>query len=200
MNRKKPACDWPMSRRDFVKRTATVVFTTALAPSLAQATVANRSTASALVQFEPGGRVTVASGSQGLGTGTCTIMAQVAAATLNLRMELIDARLGDSTLPESPVPGGSHAASLTPAVLAAAEQAQLKLLTAVAGDTGSPLHGAQPDELEFKNGRIMRKGQPDSGESFNAFLARNGNTPLGAVVSAEERIRSAPITRDMLLD
>jgi xanthine dehydrogenase YagR molybdenum-binding subunit len=175
MNRKKPACDWPISRRDFVKGTATVVFTAALAPSLAQA-AANRSAASVLVQFEPGGRVTVASGSQDLGTGAYITMAQVTAATLNLRMELIDARLGDSTLPEK------MAASLTHAVQAAARQAQLELLTAVAADTGSPLHGAQPDELEFKNGRIMRKGQPESGESFNAFLARNGNTPLGVVV------------------
>lgn len=175
MNRKKPACGWPMSRRDFVKGTATVVFTTALAPSLAEAAAANRSAASVLVQFEPGGRVTVASGSQDLGTATYTIMAQAAAATLNLRTELIDARLGDSTLPEIPVPGESQ-------IHAAARQAQLKLLTTVAADTGSPLHGAQPDELEFKNGRIMRKGQPESGESFNAFLARNGNTPLGAVV------------------
>ena len=182
MNCKKPACDWPMSRRDFVKGTATVVFTTALAPSLVQAAAANRSAASVLVQFEPGGRVTVASGSQDLDPGAYTIMAQVTAATLNLRMELIDARLGDATLPENPVPGGSQmAARLTPAVQAAARQAQLKLLTTVAADTGSPLHGAQPDELEFKNGRIMRKGQPESGESFNAFLARNGNTPLGAV-------------------
>lgn len=117
---------------------------------------ANRSAASALVQFEPGGRVTVASGSQDLGTGTYTIMTQVAAATLNLRMELIDAKLGDSTLPKAPVSGGSQsAASVTPAVQAAAKQAQLKLLTAAAGDTGSPLHGAQADELEFKNGRII---------------------------------------------
>jgi xanthine dehydrogenase YagR molybdenum-binding subunit len=147
---------------------------------------ANRSAASALVQFEPGGRVTVATGSQDLGTGTYTTMAQVAAATLNLPMELIDARLGDSTLPKSPVSGGSQTtASVMPAVQAAAKQAQLKLLTAAAGDTGSPLHGAQPDELDFKNGRIIRKGQPESGETLTAFMARNGNRPLGAVASAE---------------
>jgi xanthine dehydrogenase YagR molybdenum-binding subunit len=147
---------------------------------------ANRSAASALVQFEPGGRVTVASGSQDLGTGTYTIMAQVAAATLNLPIDLIDVKLGDSTLPNSPVSGGSQtAASLMPAVQAAAKQAQLKLLTAVAGDTGSPLHGAQADQLDFKNGRIMRKGDPKSGETLTAFLARNGSQPLGAIASAE---------------
>jgi xanthine dehydrogenase YagR molybdenum-binding subunit len=147
---------------------------------------ANRSAASVLVQFEPGGRVTVATGSQDLGTGTYTIMAQVAAATLNLPMNLIDAKLGDSTFPKSPVSGGSQtAASVTPAVQAAAKQAQLKLLTAAAGDTGSPLHGAQPDQLDFKNGRIIRKGEPASGETLTAFLARNGNHPLGAIASAE---------------
>jgi xanthine dehydrogenase YagR molybdenum-binding subunit len=147
---------------------------------------ANRSAASVLVQFEPGGRVTVATGSQDLGTGTYTIMAQVAAATLNLPMNLIDAKLGDSNLPKSPVSGGSQtAASVTPAVQAAAKQAQLKLLTAAAGDTGSPLHGAQPDQLDFKNGRIIRKGEPASGETLTAFLARNGNEPLGAIASAE---------------
>jgi xanthine dehydrogenase YagR molybdenum-binding subunit len=147
---------------------------------------ANRSPASALVQFEPGGRVTVASGSQDLGTGTYTIMAQVAAATLNLPMQWIDAKLGDSTLPKSPVSGGSQtAASLTPAVQAAAKQAQLKLLTASSGDTGSPLHGVPADQLDFKDGRIIRKGEPASGETFTAFLARNGNKPLGAMASAE---------------
>ena len=147
---------------------------------------ANRSSASALVQFEPSGRITVASGSQDLGTGTYTIMAQVAAATLNLPLRMIDAKLGDSTMPKSPVSGGSQtAASLAPAVQAAAKQAQLKLLTAEAGDAGSPLHGVALEELEFQDGRIIRKGQPNSGEAFTAFLARNGNKPLGAIASAQ---------------
>ena len=147
---------------------------------------ANRSAASALVQFEPSGRVTVASGSQDLGTGTYTIMAQVTAATLNLPMELVDARLGDSTLPKSPGSGGSQtAASLTPAVQAAAQQAQLKLLTAAAMDAGSPVHGVAAEELEFKNGRILCKGEPSRDESFADFLARNGKRPLGAVASVE---------------
>jgi xanthine dehydrogenase YagR molybdenum-binding subunit len=72
-----------------------------------------------------------------------------------------------------------------PAVQAAAKQAQLKLLTAVAGDTGSPLHGAQVDELDFKNGRIIHKGKPESGETLTEFMTRNGNRPLGAVASSE---------------
>ena len=62
----------------------------------------------------------------------------------------------------------------------------MKLLTAAAGATGSPLAWrAAADELDFKNGRIIHKGQPESGETFTAFLARNGNKPLGAIASAE---------------
>jgi hypothetical protein len=38
---------------------------------------------------------------------------------------------------------------------------------------------------KFRNGRIIRRGQPESGESFNAFLARNGNVPVGAIASTE---------------
>ncbi len=55
---------------------------------------ANRSEASAMVRFEPSGRVTVVSGTQDLGTGTYTIMAQVAAATLDLPIHVIDAEAG----------------------------------------------------------------------------------------------------------
>jgi xanthine dehydrogenase YagR molybdenum-binding subunit len=106
---------------------------------------ANRSTASAYVQLEPSGRVTVLCGSQDLGTGTYTIMAQTAAATLKMPIDLIDARLGDSKMPKSPVSGGSQtAASVAPAVQAAAKQAQLTLLTAIVDDSSSPLRMMRP--------------------------------------------------------
>ncbi len=41
-----------------------------------------------------------------IGTGTYTIMAQVAAETLGLPIENVTIKLGDSTLPQSPVEGG----------------------------------------------------------------------------------------------
>ncbi len=147
---------------------------------------ANRSAAMAMVQFEPNGRVTVASGSQDLGTGTYTIMAQVAAATLHLPIDVIDAKLGDTRMPKAPVSGGSQsAASVTPAVQTAAQQAQLKLLTLASSDTGSPLHGVSPSELNFEDGKIFRKSNPDTAETYTALLARNGNRPVSATASAQ---------------
>lgn len=148
---------------------------------------ANRSSASAQVQFEPSGRITVSSGSQELGTGTYTIMAQVAAATLNLPADIVDARLGDSTLPKAPVSGGSQsAASVTPAVQAAAKEAQLTLLTAASKDASGPFAGMQPDQLAFENGMIRKKGDSSAGEHFKDLIARNGNKPIGANASAEK--------------
>jgi xanthine dehydrogenase YagR molybdenum-binding subunit len=146
---------------------------------------ANRSPAMALVSFQPNGRVTVASGTQDLGTGTYTIMAQVASATLKMPVELIDAKLGDSTLPRAPVSGGSQsAASVTPAVQAACKQAILKLTTAAASDPQSPFHGAQSSDLDFADGKVFRKSAPESSEAFTAMLARNGNQPVQATASA----------------
>jgi xanthine dehydrogenase YagR molybdenum-binding subunit len=147
---------------------------------------ANRSAAQAKVQFEPTGRVSVISGTQELGTGTYTIMAQVAAATLGMPIGLMDAKLGDTKDPKGPVSGGSQsAASVSPAVQAAAQQAVLKLITLEIGNSASPFHGAQPDDLAFKDGKLFRKAAPTQGVAFTEVLTRNGNQPVGETASAE---------------
>jgi xanthine dehydrogenase YagR molybdenum-binding subunit len=135
---------------------------------------ANRSPAMALVRFEKNGRITVASGTQDLGTGTYTIMAQVAAATLDLPIEMIDAKLGDTDLPKAPVSGGSQsAASVTPAVQTAAEQARLKLFAAMVSDASTPFNGAQPEDLAFMGGKVFLKKQPGGQSvSYKDYVAK----------------------------
>jgi xanthine dehydrogenase YagR molybdenum-binding subunit len=147
---------------------------------------ANRSAAMAMVRFEKNGRVTVASGTQDLGTGTYTIMAQVAAATLDLPIDIIDAKLGDSTLPKAPVSGGSQsAASVTPAVEAACEQARLKLFAALVSDASTPFHGAQPEDLGFKGGKIYLKKDPSGNSiSYTDYIAKVSE-PIAAMGSAQ---------------
>jgi xanthine dehydrogenase YagR molybdenum-binding subunit len=46
-------------------------------------------------------------GTQDLGTGTYTVMTQVASGTLGLPMRQIRFELGDSDMPPAPVSGGS---------------------------------------------------------------------------------------------
>ena len=57
------------------------------------------------------GHAEVVSAFSDIGTGTYTIMAQVAADMLGLPLDNVTVRLGDSTLPQAPVEGGSWTAA-----------------------------------------------------------------------------------------
>ena len=57
------------------------------------------------------GHAEVACATSDIGTGTYTIMAQVAADMLGLPLDNVTVKLGDSTLPQSPVEGGSWIAA-----------------------------------------------------------------------------------------
>ena len=54
---------------------------------------------------------TCSRGSQDLGTGTYTIMAQIAADALNMPMHRVRVELGDSPFPKAPISGGSQTAA-----------------------------------------------------------------------------------------
>ena len=89
----------------------------------------NRSPASAVARLLADGTAVVQSGSQDIGTGTYTVMTQVAADALGLPVEKVRFELGDTTMPNSPVSGGSQtAASVGSAVhLAATEGSEQDL-------------------------------------------------------------------------
>lgn len=147
---------------------------------------ANRSAAQAVVRIMPNGHVFVGSGTQDLGTGTYTIMAQTAAQEFGLDPMLMDVRLGDSTLPKAPVSGGSQsAASVCPAVQDACKQAKLAAGALAVADPQSPVHGVPAAEVDVHGGRVFLKKDPSKGEQITALIARNGNKPIEAQGSAE---------------
>ncbi|HXO88433.1 MAG TPA: xanthine dehydrogenase family protein molybdopterin-binding subunit [Candidatus Acidoferrales bacterium] len=140
---------------------------------------ANRIAASAFVRLLSNGRVLVGSGSEEIGNGMYTIMTQVAADVMQVPVELIDAKVGDSTLPQAPVAAGSMStASVMPAVKAAASEARRLLIDAAVGDPSSVAHGAAPDEIEFRDGKIFRKSTPGRTETFVELIARRGGKPI----------------------
>src|SRR5262249_29698524 len=103
---------------------------------------ANRMPCKALVRINADGTALVQCGTQDIGTGTYTILAQVASDALGLPTDRIKVEIGDSSLPPGPVSGGSmSAASATPAVQAAAQQAHEMLIAMAIADAASPLHG-----------------------------------------------------------
>jgi xanthine dehydrogenase YagR molybdenum-binding subunit len=151
---------------------------------------ANRSSAQAVVRILSNGKAFVGCGSQDLGTGTYTIMAQTCANALGLDISkdptLVEAKLGDSTLPKAPVSGGSQsAASIGPAIADAAMQARLKLAQLAIDDPQSPLHNAKVVDIAAKDGSLFLKSAPTTSDTFAAIIARNGGKPVEAMGSAE---------------
>ena len=84
---------------------------------------ANRSAAMAKIRLMEDGHIYIGSGTQDLGTGMYTMMAQTVMQELDVPWEQVEVKLGDSTLPKAPVSGGSQStASVGPAVKDACAQ------------------------------------------------------------------------------
>ncbi|MES3154695.1 xanthine dehydrogenase family protein molybdopterin-binding subunit [Sphingomonas faeni] len=105
------------------------------------------------------GHLEVATAASDIGTGTYTVLTQVAADTLGLPVDQITAKLGDSDLPTSPVEGGSWgAASGGAAVQLACQAVAKKLLKAADKVENRPLWGAKSiEDIEFADGHMSLK-------------------------------------------
>lgn len=137
-----------------------------------------RSTASAKAQLFADGRAVVSSATHDIGTGTYTVMTQIAADVLGLPVERIEFKLGESSMPKAPVAGGSQsAASVAPAVQGAAEELRSRVIRLAIDDESSPLHGAPQEAISTENGRVFLKNEPSRGETYAEILQRN-NLPI----------------------
>jgi xanthine dehydrogenase YagR molybdenum-binding subunit len=104
------------------------------------------------------GHAEVSCAASDIGTGTYTILAQVAADTLGLPLENITIKLGDSTLPQAPVEGGSWmAASASHAVATTAKEVRKDLLAMAKAMKDSPLAGAKPEDVVLAEGKVISK-------------------------------------------
>lgn len=142
---------------------------------------AHRLPAKAWASIQPDGTAIVRCGSHDLGTGTYTIMTQVAADALGLPVQKVKFELGDTAMPEAPVSGGSMtAASIGPAVNQACLAARRKLVEMAVGDEVSPLKGAAPEEVVAEDGWLRLRQAPERREPMAAILARHGGEPVDA--------------------
>ena len=98
------------------------------------------------------GHAEVACATSDIGTGTYTIMAQVAADSLGLPLENISVKLGDSSLPQSPVEGGSWiAASVSNGIAMTASAIGDELLRLAKQIPHSPLANAASGRHSFES-------------------------------------------------
>jgi xanthine dehydrogenase YagR molybdenum-binding subunit len=104
------------------------------------------------------GHAEVSCATSDIGTGTYTIMTQVAADMLGLPLDAITIKLGDSTLPQSPVEGGSWiAASVSNGIATTADAVRRELLRLAKQMPNSPLADAEPGEVALVDGKLVSK-------------------------------------------
>ncbi len=164
------------------------------------------------------GHAEIACAASDIGTGTYTIMAQVAADTLGLPLDNISIKLGDSSLPQSPVEGGSWiAASVSHAIVNTAGAVRKELLRLAKKMPGSPLAGAKPEDVVLADGKVVSKQDANSAvpiadamrhgkldrieqEKTNSFkntgsYARNTHSAIFAEVKVDEQLGVIRVTR-----
>jgi len=125
------------------------------------------------------GKLTVSSATSDIGTGTYTIMSQIAAETLGLPVENVTFRLGDSSLSKSPVEGGSWTASTVgSAVRAVCEKIRENLFQLARKIDHSPLAGVQFSQVSFSDGQISSIVDPSRAVSLTEAMRRAG---IGAI-------------------
>ena len=138
--------------------------------------IAARFPAEASVHLRDDGTTRVACGTQDIGTGTYTILAQLAAEKTGVPLNKVEVALGDTSLPEGPVSGGSMVTgSIIPAVYAAADNAIASLLTVATSTPGSPFEKNKPADLAFEGGRVFVKANGSAGGVPFADILKGGN-------------------------
>jgi xanthine dehydrogenase YagR molybdenum-binding subunit len=131
--------------------------------------------AAARIVLTANGHAEIATAASDIGTGTYTVMAQVAADTLGLPIENVDIKLGDSTLPPCPVEGGSWiAASVSHAIAATAEDIREELLRLAKAMPGSPLARASLPEVTLTGGRIVDRRDASRAVSIADVMRHGG--------------------------
>jgi xanthine dehydrogenase YagR molybdenum-binding subunit len=136
--------------------------------------IAGRFSAAANIQLRDDGSCRVACATQDIGTGTYTVLAQLASARTGVPVEKVEVDLGDTALPEGPLSGGSMATpSIVNAVFAAADQAIGLLKTVAVSTPQSPFVNHKPEDVTFDNGALFLKEEdPAKGVPFFELLRR----------------------------
>src|SRR5262245_8406359 len=121
------------------------------------------------------GHAEVACATSDIGTGTYTVMAQAAADMLGLPLENVTIKLGDSSLPQSPVEGGSFiATSVANGIATTADAIRDELLRMAKQVPNSPLADAVPDDVALADGKLVSKRDGARAVSVADAMRRGG--------------------------
>lgn len=110
--------------------------------------------ASAKASLDQQGKLTVSSATTDIGTGTYTVMTQIAAQASGVSLKNVTFVLGDSSLPTAPLQGGSFTVSSVGTAVQQACQALQEKLLAVARQTSAVFSGVTSEQAVFEDGHL----------------------------------------------
>lgn len=140
--------------------------------------LAERFSCVASVELRDDGTARVSCATQDIGTGTYTVLAQLASEKLEVPIDKVEVVLGDTALPPGPLSGGSMAtASAIPAVL----QGSTKAIESLLSSAKNTIKGS---ELRYAGGNVYAAGDA-SGTPFAEVLRRGNLRTVSGVGSAE---------------
>ncbi|WP_390699272.1 xanthine dehydrogenase family protein molybdopterin-binding subunit [Gemmata massiliana] len=143
--------------------------------------------ASARAVLSADGTLTASSATADIGTGTYTVMTQIAAEALGLPVEAVAFKLGDSSLPAAPIEGGSWTvSSVGTAVKAACDGVREEALALARKLEDSPLAKAELEDVIFADGHIGLKTDASKRLALADVLKRSG------VAAVEKTVEAVP--------
>lgn len=120
------------------------------------------------------GKLTVKSAVTDIGTGTYTVMTQIAADELGLGTEDVTFEYGDSKMPLSPIQGGSYTTGVVgSAIKAACSSLRNRMFTKAQMMNDSPFKTVRMEDVHFENGNIYLKVDEGVSVTFQQIIAQN---------------------------
>lgn len=127
----------------------------------------------AKARIDRDGVLTVSTAGTDIGTGTYTILAQIAADVFGLPLERVTVQLGCSSLPLSPIEGGSWlAASAGAATQDACENLREAVVHALSAIKDSPFRGCAVQDVAFIDGEVRLATDPSKRMTLSEVLAQ----------------------------
>ncbi|AVT35518.1 xanthine dehydrogenase family protein molybdopterin-binding subunit [Plantactinospora sp. BB1] len=122
------------------------------------------------------GRATLRTASQEIGTGTYTVLTQVAADGLGVPLGHVTTLLGDTEFPRASISAGS---STMPSVVGpvdqAARTARDTVVRLAVADPHSDLYGVPAEEVVVEDGRLYARGDRRRRDTFRGIMRRRGS-------------------------
>ncbi|MFD1604430.1 xanthine dehydrogenase family protein molybdopterin-binding subunit [Flavobacterium artemisiae] len=135
---------------------------------------ANRLLARVEAKVTIDGRVELKSAVTDIGTGTLTVMSQIAADELGMDLDNIIFSYADSSMPFAPIQGGSFTtATVGAAVKTACRALNKKIFKKAAALKDSFVSKAAFEDIIFSNGFLFLKGSPDNRISIIEILEKS---------------------------